>query len=62
MLRAANRIEHGMTGKDGKNAVVVIEPHQPIKGLAANVVETLQASGAIYDDGHDGDSAKEDKA
>lgn len=51
MLRAANRIEHGATDKDGKNNVVTIfETNQPVKGLPADVVKALQESGAVYDD------------
>ena len=61
MLRAANRIEHGVLGKDGKNALVVIDAHQPVKGLATNVVEALVDAEAIYDDGRDADSVKDDK-
>jgi len=50
MLRAANRIEHGMPGKDGKNAVVIIEAGQPVKELPKEVQDALMAVGAIYDD------------
>jgi len=50
MLRAANRIEHGMADKDGKNTVIVVEANQPVKGLPEETVKALQAAGAIYDD------------
>lgn len=50
MLRAANRIEHGMADKDGKNTVIVLEANQPVKGLPDDTVKALQAAGAIYDD------------
>lgn len=55
MLRAANRIEHGMPDKNGKNTVVVVEAGQPVKGLPADIVKSLRASGAIFDDSRDGD-------
>lgn len=62
MLRASNRIEHGMKDKDGENVVVTLEPNQPVKGLPAEVVKNLLASGAIYDDAREEDENDEAKA